>query len=63
MSKNKLAKFADLNSFGHVIQISYSKLISEGFPLKGNWNRDFFKTRRGIFYRICKFDYSFNNGF
>jgi tRNA (guanine-N7-)-methyltransferase len=48
MSKNKLAKFADLNSFGHVIQISYSKLISEGFPLKGNWNRDFFKNNHPV---------------
>lgn len=44
MSKNKLAKFADLNSFGHVIQLSYSRLINEGFPLKGNWNKDFFKN-------------------
>ena len=48
MSKNKLAKFADLNSFGHVIQLSYSKLINEGFSLKGNWNKDFFKNDHPI---------------
>ncbi len=48
MSKNKLAKFADLNTFGHVIQLSYSELINEGFPLKGNWNKDFFKNSNPI---------------
>ena len=48
MSKNKLAKFADLNTFGHVIQLSYSKLINEGFSLKGNWNKDFFKNEHPI---------------
>ena len=48
MSKNKLAKFAELNTYGHVIQLSYNKLISEGFPLKGNWNRDFFKNDHPI---------------
>jgi len=44
MSKNKLAKFADLNTFGHVIQLSYRKLIDEGFPLKGKWKGDFFNN-------------------
>ena len=44
MSKNKLAKFAELNTFGHVIQLSYSKLINEGFGLKGRWDSDFFKN-------------------
>ncbi len=48
MSKNKLAKFADLTTYGHVIQLSYNKLISEGFPFKGNWNRDFFKNDHPI---------------
>jgi tRNA (guanine-N7-)-methyltransferase len=48
MSKNKLAKFADLNSFGHVMQLSYSKLINEGCSLKGIWNQDFFKNDHPI---------------
>ena len=48
MSKNKLAKFADLNSFGHVIQLSYSKLINEGCSLKGIWNQEFFKNDHPI---------------
>ena len=48
MSKNKLAKFADLNTFGHVIQLSYRTLINEGFSLKGNWNKDFFKNENPV---------------
>jgi tRNA (guanine-N7-)-methyltransferase len=48
MSKNKLAKFADLNSFGHVIQVSYSELFQNRFFLKGNWNKDFFKNDHPI---------------
>ena len=48
MSKNKLAKFADLNTFGHVIQLSYRSLINEGFSLKGNWNKDFFKNENPV---------------
>jgi len=48
MSKNKLAKFADLNTFGHVIQLSYSKLIDEGFSLKGKWKHGFFKNNHPL---------------
>ena len=48
MSKNKLAKFADLDTYDHVIQLSYNKLINEGFSFKGNWNRDFFKNSHPI---------------
>lgn len=44
MGKNKLTKFADLNTFCHVIQLSYSDLINEGFSLKGNWGKGFFNN-------------------
>lgn len=44
MGKNKLAKFADLNTYGHVFYLAYNKIIQDGFPLKGNWNRDFFRN-------------------
>lgn len=47
MSKNKLAKFADLNHFGHVIQVPYKELMSKPFGLKGNWN-EFFKNDHPI---------------
>lgn len=48
MGKNKLAKFADLNSYGHVIQLSYSELTKERYILKGNWNKDFFQNDHPI---------------
>jgi len=48
MSKNKLAKFAELNTYGHVIQLPYNELINEGFSLKGSWNSDFFKNGHPI---------------
>jgi len=48
MSKNKLARFADLNSYDHVIQLPYNQLINEGFPFKGRWNSDFFKNNHPI---------------
>lgn len=48
MGKNKLAKFADLNSFSHVFYFPYAKLMSDGFPLKGKWNNEFFKNDHPI---------------
>jgi tRNA (guanine-N7-)-methyltransferase len=48
MSKKKLAKFADLNTFGHVIQLKYTELISKGLPLKGNWSCGFFNNNHPI---------------
>jgi tRNA (guanine-N7-)-methyltransferase len=48
MSKNKLAKFADLHTYGHVIELPYSRLINEGFALKGNWNKEFFRNDHPI---------------
>jgi tRNA (guanine-N7-)-methyltransferase len=48
MSKNKLAKFADLNTFGHVIQLSYRSLINEGFSLRGKWDKEYFKNENPL---------------
>ena len=48
MGKNKLAKFADLNSFGHVIQLSYTELTKERFIFKDNWNKEFFQNDHPI---------------
>ncbi len=44
MGKNKLAKFADMDTFDHVIQVPYNKLAENDFRLKGNWDKDFFKN-------------------
>ena len=49
MGKNKLAKFADMEDFPHVFQIS-SHALREGetFEMKGKWNELFFKNDHPI---------------
>lgn len=42
MGKGKLAKFADMDSYGCVFQYPYSVITTEGFPLKGRWREDYF---------------------
>lgn len=41
MGKNKLQKFAAMDSYPHVFQYPFSSL-SNGFPMKGAWGREFF---------------------
>lgn len=49
MGKNKLAKFAELETFSHVFQVTSSELLNgAGFPLKGKWNEMFFKNTNPI---------------
>lgn len=49
MGKNKLAKFAELETFPHVFQISSSYLMSGNeFHLKGVWNNVYFKNPNPI---------------
>ena len=49
MGKNKLKKFADMDSFEHVFQCSYNELTTgASFPLKGRWNDDFFHNENPI---------------
>ena len=49
MGKNKLAKFADMEEFPHVFQVS-SHAVREGqtFAMKGKWNEQFFKNNHPI---------------
>lgn len=42
MGKNKLKKFADMETIDFVFQYPFARLQSEGFPLKGRWHDDFF---------------------
>lgn len=42
MSKNKLAKFAELRLLPNVVEIPLEELQKGPVGLKGNWNRDFF---------------------
>ena len=48
MGKNKLSKFADLNTYKHVVQISYKKLLAEEFQYKGKWSQSFFGNSNPI---------------
>lgn len=42
MGKNKLKKFADMETIDFVFQYPFSRLQQEGFPMRGHWHEDFF---------------------
>ena len=50
MSKNKLAKFAEMETFDNVFQVSSQNIKSGNadFHLKGRWKADFFKNNNPI---------------
>ena len=47
MGKNKLARFAELATFQHVLQPSKDEVLN-GFALAGKWKSDFFKNDRPL---------------
>ena len=44
MGKNKLKKFAELNTYDHVFQATFSELREKDFYMKGRWKAGFFKN-------------------
>lgn len=48
MGKNKLKKFADMDTFPIVFQYPFATIQNSGFPLKGKWNKEFFKNDNPI---------------
>lgn len=48
MGKNKLKKFADMKSFSCVLEYPREELLKNGFPHRGKWNSEFFKTPQPI---------------
>lgn len=42
MGKNKLKKFADLDTYEHVVQVPFKQLELEEFQYKGKWSSEFF---------------------
>ena len=48
MSKNKLAKFEEMNAFENVIQAPYHSLKNNHFYLKGFWTAHFFKNNHPL---------------
>ncbi len=47
MSKGKLAKFAEMATFPHVVEVPFPQPETE-IALRGRWNKDFFKADRPI---------------
>ncbi len=47
MAKNKLAKFADMATYGNVFQYSFEMLKEDEFPYKGRW-QDYFGNNNPI---------------
>lgn len=49
MGKNKLAKFADLETYPHVFQVGSKDLLEgDGFEMKGKWRGEFFGNSNPI---------------
>lgn len=48
MAKKKLQRFAEMETFGHVIQPSYDEVFQKDYHLKERWNKVFFKNENPI---------------
>jgi tRNA (guanine-N7-)-methyltransferase len=48
MGKNKLAKFADLETYPHVFQYPYSEIQNVPFAMRGKWHETFFHNDNPI---------------
>lgn len=48
MGKNKLKKFADMKTYRCVREYPRERLLSEGFPMAGKWNEEFFRIAAPI---------------
>lgn len=48
MGKNKLKKFAENETFNNLFQPSFDEIWGVDFPMKGKWNKDYFKNNNPI---------------
>ena len=48
MGKNKLKKFAEMDTLSCVLQYPFARIQKEEFPLKGKWNQEFFHNDNPI---------------
>lgn len=48
MAKNKLKHFADMKTMPFVFEPTTKEVMDNAFPLKGKWNKDFFKNDNPI---------------
>lgn len=42
MGKNKLARFAEMKTFNHVVQPPFEEVFGSNYKLKGKWNKELF---------------------
>jgi ATP-binding protein involved in chromosome partitioning len=48
VSKNKLQKIEEINTYSHVFQYPFAVLQEKNFDMKGKWNELFFKNNRPV---------------
>ena len=48
MGKNKLSKFAEMETFSNVLQVSFHEIKHTDHPIKGRWNESFFDQPQPI---------------
>ena len=48
MAKNKLARFAEMETFDHVVQVPFDEVLKSNYKLKGKWAQEFFKNDNPI---------------
>jgi len=48
VAKKKLVRFAEMNTFDHVVQAKFNEVFEKDYKLKGNWNKDFFRNNNPI---------------
>jgi tRNA (guanine-N7-)-methyltransferase len=48
MAKRKLKKFAEVSSFKNCFFLSFENSKAEGLPLKGKWNKEYFRNDHPI---------------
>ena len=48
MGKNKLSKFAEMETFSHAVQPPFSEVFKKDYTLKGKWSKSFFGNNNSI---------------
>jgi tRNA (guanine-N7-)-methyltransferase len=48
VAKKKLVRFAEMDTFDHVVQAKFNEVFEKDYKLKGNWNKDFFRNSNPI---------------
>ena len=59
-SKNKLKRFKENETFENVFQPTREEVVGGEFPLKGNWNTQFFKNDNKITIYSVRFNKLFS---